>query len=164
MPLLNKATCKKKYIINTWQKSWGIPFEKRCSGRLYLYLDTHTFLYWRKKNLLINSSFIILVFDYTFVLFIHWLCSHGQPAEFHVCITSLHGISLLGFQNCISVLFLPIYLNNIREKFLKKTKVCSLLMEVYFSNWRQKNSGLGEVVWMKCLICGRNGIAIKKDY
>ena len=128
-------------------------WEQKCSGRLYVF--THTFVYWREKNLLINSSFIILVFDDAFVFFVHWLCSHGQPAEFHVCVISLHGISLLGCQNCIVVLFLPIYLNNIGEKFLKETKICPSLMKVDFCNWRKKNRGLGSNVWwIKASLCG----------
>lgn len=146
-------------ITNTWQTHGAFPLGGRGNVFWEYYTHTHTFLYCRKQNLLIH--FIMLMFDDTFVFFIHWLPTHGQPAEFHVCVISLHGISLLRFQNCIAIFFLPVHLDNIREKFLKKTNMCSSLMKAYFSSWRMKNSGLGVELWTIASICGENGIAIK---
>ena len=123
-------------------------------NRVLFYVYSHTFIYWRKKNLLINSSYISLMLDDTDMFFFHGVFSHGQPAELHVCVSSLHGISLLGWQSFVAILFFPINLNNIREKFLQKTKVCSSLTVIDFSNWRKKNSGLGWNVCSKVSICG----------
>lgn len=120
---------------------------------LRLYLYAHTFIHWRKNNLLINSPSIFLVFDDTLVFFIHGCFAHSQPAEFHVCVSRPHGISLLGFQDFVAILFFPINLNNIRKKILQKTKVCSSIMELYLSNRRKKHCGLGGNVWSKVYIC-----------
>ena len=68
------------------------------------------------------------------MFFFHGVFSHGQPAELHVCVSGLHGISLLGWQSFVAILFFPINLNNIRGKFLQKTKVSSSLTVVDFSN------------------------------
>lgn len=95
---------------------------------------SNLFVNWRKKNLLITSSFVILMFDDTYMFFFHCLFSQSQPAEFHVCVISLDDISLMGFQNCIAILFFPLYLNSIREKILKKAKMCSSTMAFYFLN------------------------------
>lgn len=131
----------------------GIAFEKQCFGRLYLHLYSLTFFYWRKNNLLINSSYIFLVFDNTYMLFIHRVFGHGQPAELHVGVLGLHGISLLGWQSSFVIFCSPRNCNNIREKFLQETKICSSIIMVYFSNWRKKNSGLGGSVCLEVSLC-----------
>ena len=133
---------------------WSIPL-KNCSRRLYLYFYSHTFIHCRKKNLLIISSFIFLMFDDTHVFFILGVSRHGQPAELHVCVSSLHGISLLGWQNSVASFFSPINLNNMREKVLQKTKICSSIITLDFSNRRKKHSGLGGHVYIKVSICRR---------
>lgn len=131
----------------------GIAFEKQYFGRLHLHLYSLTFFYWRKNNLLINSSYIFLVFDNTHMLFIHRVFGHGQPAELHVCVLGLHGVSLLGWQSSFVIFYSPRHCNNIREKVLQETKICSSIIMVDFSNWRKKNSGLGGSVCSKVSLC-----------
>ena len=127
----------------------------------HTHIHTHTFYLGRKQNLLINPSFISLMFDDTFVSFIHWCSHHSQPAEFHECVLSLHSVSLLGLWNCFATLLFPIYLDNITEKILEKTKIRSSIVKCCFSNWREKSGGLGGIVCIKASICGGCGRAIK---
>lgn len=118
-------------------------------------LGTHSnFLYWRKENLLICSSFVVLMFDNTTVLFPHCPFRHCKPAKLHVCVVSLQRIPFLGVQDSIAILFFPIHPYDIGKELFKETKVCPSLMEICFSNRRKKNSGLGGNVCIKPFVGG----------
>lgn len=112
------------------------------------------FLYWREENLLICSSFVVLMFDNTTVLFPHCPFRHSKPAKLHVCALSLQRIPFLGVQDSIAILFFPIHPYDIGKELFKETKVCPSLMEICFSNRRKKNSGLGGNVCIKPFVGG----------
>ena len=122
---------------------------------LFQRMHAHTFLYWRKENLLICSSFVVLMFDNTSVLFPHCPFRHSKPAKLHVCALSLQRIPFLGVQDSIAILFFPIHPYDIGKELFKETKVCPSLMEICFSNRRKKNSGLGGNVCIKPFVCKR---------
>lgn len=139
--------------MNTWPERWVLPLKNSIlGGSIYIYIHLPSFI----EGKIISWSippYIFLVFDNTHMLFIHRVFGHGQPAELHVCVLGLHGVSLLGWQSSFVIFYSPRHCNHIREKFLQRQRYVPALSWLILNHWRKKNSGLGGSVCSKVSLC-----------